>query len=456
MNQEYSLFDTPVASTEPLSVSDALALAKQTLEQITLSIVGEISDLSDNPRYKAVYFTLADQGSALPCLMWRSAFDRLGVQLKSGMQVEVQGRFSLYSAKGRMQFDVRELTLAGEGRLRAQVAQLAAKLKAQGLMDEARKLAIPAIPENIALVTSPRGKAVHDVLRTLHRRFPLAKVLLFGVGVEGKGAAEGLSTALRAADSSEAEVILLVRGGGSYEDLMPFNDEQLALTIALLRKPVITGIGHEPDTSIADMVASLRASTPTAAAEAAAPDQQELQSKLTARESSLKALQIRYVERCRHDVFALQRTAPFSQEGFLIGQSALGLEQTALRLDNAIPTGLATAQAAIKEATQRLRAAKTSLLTERKNSNKHLQHSLMQRGSSFTTIYERILATAAASMESLSPLAVLKRGYALSYDEQNRLLRSVDEITPGKHIRVRLADGSIHAQVTAQEKEGQA
>ena len=452
MNEDSAYHDTVVASAEPLSVTAALNLAKNTLEKINVCITGEISDLSDDPRYKAVYFTLADKSSALPCLMWRSSFDRLGIKLKSGMQVEVRGRFSLYSAKGRMQFDVRELTLAGEGMLRAQVAQLALKLKAQGLMDEARKLPLPAVPETIALVTSPRGKAVHDVLRTLQRRFPLTKILLFGVGVEGKGAAEGIITALRAAERSEAELVLLVRGGGSYEDLMPFNDERLAVTLASLAKPVITGIGHEPDTSIADMVASLRASTPTAAAEAAVPDKAELLAHLSSRETSFEAVQHRYVERARQSIEALERRAPFAQERLLTAQQALGLEQTALRLDRAIPTGLAAAQAATKEAAQRLRSAKAGMLAERAGTCRHLQHLLKQKGATFTNNYERVLAAAAASIESLSPLAVLARGYALGYDEQQQLLRTVDQAAEGSRIKVRLVDGSIEARVTAREK----
>lgn len=445
---DYAYLDNGVNAKEPLSVSAALALAKQSLEQITLSIVGEISDLSDNPRYKAIYFTLADQGAALPCLMWRSAFDRLGVQLKSGMQVEVRGRFSLYSAKGRMQFDVRELTLAGEGQLRAQVAQLAARLKAQGLMDEARKLPLPVLPEQIALVTSPRGKAVYDVLRTLRRRYPLARVLLFGVGVEGKDAPQGIIGALKAAEESTAELILLVRGGGSYEDLMPFNDEELARALAALNKPVITGIGHEPDTSIADMVASLRASTPTAAAEAAAPDSQELLATLSSRESALETGLRRCVERNRHQVTVLERSAVFSKERFLLAQPLQNLELTAMRLDRAIPTGLQVAKTVVREADRRLRAASTTQTAERTLVLRRSREALRHGGALLMSAQERALAGAAASLESLSPLAVLSRGYALGYDDKQQLLRTITQVQPGEHVTLRLEDGVIEARVT--------
>jgi exodeoxyribonuclease VII large subunit len=416
--------------SEPLSVSAALALARQTLEGLTLAIVGEISDLSDNPRYKAVYFTLADEGGALSCLMWRSSFDRLGVQLKSGMQVEIRGRFTLYAAKGRMQFDVRELALAGEGQLRAQVAALAARLRARGLMDEARKQPLPEVPERIALVTSPRGKAVHDVLRTLRRRFPLARVLLFGVTVEGATAARGIIEALAAAQRSDAEVILLVRGGGSYEDLMPFNDEALAEAIAASSKPIITGIGHEPDTSIADMVADLRASTPTAAAEAATPHAEELNAQLTALQAVLATSLHRRVER-----------------------QAMQLDQTALRLDSALPTGLATARHTLDAIGLHFAALQASLfLPLRTTAQRHAQ-SLRHIGLGLTAAPTSLVARSAAALESLSPLSVLSRGYAIGYDEQGRVLRSIAQTAEGQSLRVHLIDGSIETRVQGIKKK---
>jgi exodeoxyribonuclease VII large subunit len=454
LTQNYVYLDTETTPPQgPLSVSAALDRAKHALEGITLSIIGELSDISDNPRYKAVYFTLADKGAALPCLMWRSAFDRLGIVLKSGMEVEVRGRFSLYSAKGRMQFEVRQLSVAGEGQLRAQVAALAARLRSQGLMEPARKLPLPALPETIALITSPQGKAVHDVLRTLRRRFPLARVLFFGVKVEGRDAPEHIIQALRAAEASEAAVILLVRGGGSYEDLMPFNDEALALALAASQKPVITGIGHEPDTSIADMVASLRASTPTAAAEAAAPDQQELEAALRAKQDAFALAMARQLERSAHALEGLQRSAVFMQDRFLTAERALNLEQTALRLDVALPTGLAAARQSLEASEQRLGVSAAVLVSRQAYVLQHLTQSLRSVGTTATASSYTTLAAAAASLEGLSPLAVLSRGYALGYDEQDRIVRSVDQVEPGHCLRVRLSDGSIRASVVSTEKQ---
>ena len=289
-------------SPDALSVSGAMALAKGALEGVTVRLVGEVSEVSNKPGYKAVYFTVKDQRAALPCMMWNNRFQASGVRLAVGQLVELTGRFTLYAPKGRMNFDVFSIALAGEGNLRMQVANLARKLEAEGLMAPARKRPVPAYPALVGLVTSPRGAAVHDVLRTLRRRFPLARVLVAGVAVEGSSAPAGIVEGMRAVVRAGAEVVLVVRGGGSFEDLMPFNDEGLARMIAKCPVPVVTGIGHEPDTSIADMVADLRASTPTAAAEAVSPARESLGRLFEARSSSLRASMSRALDRAGAEV----------------------------------------------------------------------------------------------------------------------------------------------------------
>ena len=170
---------------EALSVSAAVGLAKTALEDVVVRLVGEVSELSAKAGYKAVYFTVKDRSAALPCMMWNNRYQASGVELRVGALVELTGRFTLYAAKGRMNFDVFGVALAGEGRLRMQVAELARRLEAEGLMAPERKRALPRYPRAIGLVTSPRGAAVHDVLRTLRRRYPMARVLLAGVPVEG-------------------------------------------------------------------------------------------------------------------------------------------------------------------------------------------------------------------------------------------------------------------------------
>ncbi|MCL2882959.1 MAG: exodeoxyribonuclease VII large subunit [Coriobacteriia bacterium] len=391
------------AAPGALSVSEALAYVKHNLEAINIQISGEVSELSDRPGYKAVYFTISDQSSALSCLIWKNVYDRLGVELKIGMQVEVGGRFTLYAAKGRMNFEVKTIKLSGEGELRVKVAQLARRLEAEGLMAPGRKRAVPRFCERIGLVTSPRGKAVHDVLRTLRRRWPLAKIELAGVAVEGNGAAEQMAQALACLEEAGCPVILLVRGGGSYEDLMPFNDERLARAIAASPAVIVTGIGHEPDTSIADLVADYRASTPTAAAERVSPEALDLKAALERESGHVAALLQQGVSQKRQQLLRISAHPLFGDPQYLLGSRMLALEHAQARL--------------------RLRS-------------RELLRPLAQQ-----------LAREAGRLEALSPLSTLARGYALPFDGQRRLLRSVQAVAEDDRLSLLLADGSLDCRV---------
>ncbi len=386
-----------------LSVTDALGIAKRQLEDITVRIVGEVSELSANSRYKAVYFTIKDEKSSLPCMMWNNRYASLGFQIQVGALVELVGRFTLYAVKGRMNFDVFSMELAGEGRLRMQVANLAKKLQVEGLMDPRAKKQLPVHPEKIGLVTSPRGAAVYDVLRTLRRRYPVAQVVFAGVGVEGAQAPTDMIAALKAVEEAGAEVVLLVRGGGSFEDLMPFNDEALARTIAAMDVPVVTGIGHEPDTSIADMVADFRASTPTAAAEAVAPSASEVYASLQTRLSRMAST---IASRLRSTTAKLDRIAllPIFTEPMRL------FEGDAQHIDD-------------------------------------LHARLFQEGKTMMEPYSRKVGVMAASLDALSPLAVLSRGYSIARTSGGDVIRSVDDANLGEEIGLQVSDGSLQCKV---------
>ena len=340
-----------------------MQLAKGALEGVTVRLVGEISELSNKPGYKAVYFTVKDKSASLPCMMWNNRFRAAGVQVAVGQLVELTGRFTLYAAKGRMNFDVFSLAPVGEGQLRLQVANLARKLSAEGLADPARKLPLPAYPLTIGLVTSPRGDAVHDVLRTLRRRFPVARVLFSGVAVEGPQAPAGIVEGMRAVVHAGAEVVLVVRGGGSYEDLMPFNDEFLARMIVKCPVPVVTGIGHEPDTSIADMVADVRASTPTAAAEAVSPARENLDALFGARRGSLDTCIRRAIERSAAQVGHIASRPVFCDPNALLAASAQGVDLYADRMARALPASLDRDRAQVDRLRERLGSALPNALT---------------------------------------------------------------------------------------------
>lgn len=478
------------AAGSALSVSEAMALAKGALEGVTVRLVGEVSEVSNKPGYKAVYFTVKDEGAALSCLMWNNRFRSCGVQLTVGMRVELTGRFTLYAAKGRMNFDVFSLVMAGEGNLRLQVANLARKLQAEGLMDAARKRPLPAFPETIGLVTSPSGAAVHDVLRTLRRRYPLARVLLAGVLVEGQSAPAGIVEGIERVCATGAEVVLVVRGGGSFENLMPFNDEGLARAIAACPVPVVTGIGHETDTLIADMVADMRASTPTGAAQAVAPDVADVRAALDARASAMGSCLSHRIERSQERLRALAARPLFADESYLLAAESqavdllaerlpralpASLERSGFRLDalagrlaSALPRSLERDWARVAAAGDRLRQAPLRALerdaarvaasnerlrralplaTQRESAAlRALSGRLARAGQAQVPRFQAQVGMAAARLHDLSPLAVLGRGYAIARAE-GAVVKSVAQAPPGTLLNVSVSDGELACTV---------
>jgi exodeoxyribonuclease VII large subunit len=404
-----------------------MGAAKRALESVRVRVLGEVSEFNDKPGYKAAYFTVSDGGATMPCLMWRDAYEASGVELRCGMLVELTGGFSAYVPKGRMQFQVRALAPAGEGNLRLQVAALARKLEAEGLMRPERKRDLPEFPQRIALVTSPRGKAVHDVIRTLRRRYPLAELLIAGVAVEGADAVEAIVRGLETASDCVADVILLVRGGGSYEDLMPFNAEQVARAVVACPVPVVTGIGHEPDTSIADMVADLRASTPTAAAEAVTPSHEQLTLTLAREHRALAAALQNRVKSAAQQVMRLAERPVMRDPQAVLGPVTQAIDIAAMRLARAIPERLARD------------AQRVTYFRER----------LLRAGPALVESARASLAVGAARLEDLSPLGILTRGYAVCYASDGAtVVKSVGDVDTGDGVVVRLRDGSIGASVT--------
>ena len=441
--------DEPVEDKGPkvLTVTQASQLAKQQLEKINVTVEGEVSEVSDKAGYKAVYFTLADESSALSCLMWRNNYARSGMTLRKGMLVQITGHFTYYVAKGRVNFDVRSIKLAGEGDLRMRVAELARKLQAEGLMDPSRKKLLPRMAAKIAVVTSPRGKAVHDVLRTLRRRSPQVEVYICGVPVEGDGAPEAICNGLAVADRSDCDVILLVRGGGSYEDLMPFNDEKVARAVAACVHPVVTGIGHEPDNSIADMVADRRCSTPTAAAEASAVEIVQLAQQLDQLGMRASGALSARLDRARHHLDQLATRPLFTDPSFLIGTHAMRLDADADRLARAIPGALAANRQALEQARLRLAAALPGTVRAARSSVDAAGSALRGAGMRLLVGPRSRLALSAARLEDLSPVAILSRGYAIAYDADGRAVRSVGQVSPGDPLDVMVDDGRLKCTV---------
>ena len=412
-------------SDAPLSVSQAMNMAQHALESVAVRLVGEVSEVNVKSGYKAAYFTVKDTAASLPCMMWNNRYRASGVQLTVGQKVELEGRFTLYAAKGRMNFEVFSITLAGEGNLRLKVANIAKKLQAEGLTDPARKRPLPLYPEKIGLVTSPRSAAVHDVLRTLRRRFPIATIYLAGVPVEGVQAPAGIIEGLHCVVNAGSQVVLIVRGGGSFEDMMPFNDENLARAIAACPVPVVTGIGHEVDTAIADMVSDYRASTPTAAAEAVSPSRESLDVQFQSQADALATGMRRVIAAQKAFIERASDRPAFRDPAFLFSSEAQALDASMERLNRAVPAVLEKNATSVATARQRL----------------------VSVGPHITERSQAELARSAARLEDLSPIKTLARGYSVTRDDSGKIISSIEQTKIGQRVIVSLADGRLDCKV---------
>ncbi|WP_165045343.1 exodeoxyribonuclease VII large subunit [Adlercreutzia sp. ZJ138] len=454
---------------EAMSVSAAMALAKGALEGVTVRLVGEVSEVSDKPGYKAVYFTVKDEHAALPCLMWNNRYRKTDVELAVGQKVELSGQFTLYAARGTMNFNVFALSLVGEGYLRMRVAQIQRRLAAEGLTSDARKRPLPAYPETIGLVTSPRGDTVHDVLRTLRHRYPLACVKLAGVAVEGKDAPAGIMQGIDAVVAAGAEVVLIVRGGGSYENLMPFNDEALARAIAACPVPVVTGIGHEPDTTMADLVADVRASVPARAADAVSPSFADVYALLSMRGRAMHATLARRLELSSARLAALAARPSLSDASYALAPALQAVDFYADRLSRALPDALRRDEQRVLamhlrfqhlltapfadhgRAMAALRARMAGAASDGLRDEHARLHLAGKRlaiaGPGLCDRFRAQMGVAAARLNDLSPLTVLARGYAIARDKNGAILKSVRHVARGSSVRVDISDGQLHCVV---------
>lgn len=481
-------------SSDILSVTEVTNIANSILKNHTFHVMGEVSELSDKPGYKAVYFTVKDEGAVMTCLMWKNRYQASGVKLFIGAKVELTGKFSIFARSGKLDFNVYGVKLAGEGALRQQVAQLAEKLKAEGLMDAARKRPIPRIPLTVGIVTSPNGAVVHDALRTFRRRFPLARMVVAGVPVEGATAARDMTDALQLLSNAGVEVILLLRGGGSFESFMPFNDEGLARAIAACPVPVVTGIGHEPDTTIADMVSDYRASTPTQAALAVSPDSSELRSMIDSLFARMDKTLVNRLNRSVEyldsmasrpvlrdpasmyeadarllDVYQdrMERAAAqrVSSSADLLGQlaSRLGrvgpriassqqerLDSYEARLQAALPHSLKAAESEFSRLSASLKASGEALLVGPKHEVALSSESFARLGKTLLDPFYSEAAVVAARLNDLSPLHILERGWSIARTKEGAVLRSVSDVKPHDLVEVQLIDGALSCRV---EKE---
>jgi len=366
-------------------------------------VSGEISNLS-RPASGHIYFTLKDAAASLRCVIWRTAAARLLVNLRNGQAIEAHGAISLYERDGQYQLYIDGLRLAGEGWLYQEYLRLKARLEAEGLFDDARKRPLPVFPHRIGIVTSATGAALQDILNTLSHRFPLAEVILSPAPVQGDDAPPRIVAALQRLEAARPDVILMARGGGSLEDLWAFNDEKVVRAIVACTIPIVTGIGHETDFTLADFAADLRAPTPTGSAVAATPDAAELRASLGSQLLHLDSAAAALLTASRSDLGNLQLRL-----GRLSPQRKV--QEDRQRLDDLLGRAIRGLSAG-----QQLRRAR--------------------------------LAGLISGLAALSPLAVLQRGYAVVRTPDGQVLQSVRQVNAGDEITAQVLDGAIAARVT--------
>ena len=376
-----------------------------------VAVRGEISNYKLYPSGHH-YFTLKDESSALKCVMFKGNAIRLRFRPENGMKIIAMGRVTVFPRDGAYQLYCAAMAMDGIGDLYAAFEQLKKKLEAQGLFDPAHKKPLPRYPGTIGIVTSSAGAAVHDMLRILRKRYPLTRVRLLPVRVQGAEAPGEIAAAIGYANHYKlADLLIVGRGGGSIEDLWAFNDERVAQAIYASKIPVISAVGHEPDVTISDFVADLRAATPSNAAELAVPDQDTLRQNLDAMSSAMAVALNRQLKAARQHLDTLSQTPVLRNPTGYIQQQGKGLEL----LKN------------------RLISAQNQAISQKK---------------------QRYIA-AVSKLDAMSPLNVLTRGYSMAQTSGGEVLRSVHQVELGERVSIRLTDGILSATVMDKKEESQ-
>ena len=396
------------------------------------------------------YFSLKDEQAQVRCVMFRHKSQYLDFKPANGMQVEVLALATLYEARGDFQLTLEKMRPAGLGALYEAFERLKGKLEGEGLFDAGRKRDLPLLPKQIGIVTSPQAAALRDVLRTLANRMPSVPVLLYPTPVQGEGAAQKIAQAIKVASQrAECDVLIVCRGGGSIEDLWAFNEEVVARAIAASHIPVVSGVGHETDFTIADFVADLRAATPTAAAQAVVPDRQELRQRLIQLRLRLSRAALRRFEQGMQQVDFLQRRLVHPAQRIRQQAERLGALQQRMRLAQA--NAVQQRQWRWNTLWQRLRGLRPNVARwqEQQANQARRLSAAMQRT---LDRHDARLVALQQHLQLLDPQRVLARGYSMVRDAHGKIVVSSERIALGEQLDITFAQGGARAVV--QEKRG--
>ncbi len=458
------------------TVGEVNRLADCLLQEVVVWVEGEVSNLKPYPQY--LFFSLTEEEAVLPCVMFGDAAKEASSILREGMRALARGRLGIYVRRGQYRMNVYQLQEAGEGRLRREFFRLMRKLSAEGLFDERLKRPLPPYPESIGLITSLEGAAVRDVITNITRRYPCCRLFVRGVRVQGEDAVGDIVSAIELFNRAcPVDVLILARGGGSLEDLQPFNSEEVVRAIRGSSIPVVTGVGHEPDLTLADLAADHRASTPTGAAEAAVPSTAEVLSLLKQKGTSLESALRRMLHRRERELAVMGSRRPFRDRELVLGEAGQRLAEGEALLLNGMRGALRRMGAEvdahartlvrfprdyrdlprrIHHAYERLRTSFDSWWRWREREQMAGTEELHMRMSSFLAARNSRLEMAASRLDALSPLAVLSRGYAIATRRgEVKPLRDSREVAEGEEVDVRLHRGRLFCEVRGREEEAE-
>jgi len=465
----------------PMTVSALVARIRLALSdafELPVSVIGQISNCKLHASGH-LYFRLKDAASAIDAVMWRSDVARLKFKPVDGLEVIATGRVDVYEVRGQLQLYVQSMTPKGAGALELAFRQLKEKLQAEGLFDQAAKKPIVRFPRAVGVVTSPTGAAIRDIARTLSRRWPAAEVYLAPVLVQGDQAAGTIAEAIglldKAARRLKIDTIIVARGGGSLEDLWPFNEELVARAVFAAKTPIISGVGHESDVTICDLVADARAATPTAAAQLAVPDRRELRRHLAALLDRLTRNVIERHRLARAQLTGFMRSVIFRDPTAALRTQVQRVDEMSLRLTATVRNRLADQRRRLEQPAQKLATFHPSSLIERargrldrlsnglawrlgamsKQASDRLNRSAGQLWSlhprNAMQLANQKVASLQRQLEALSYRNVLRRGYSVTRRPDGRIVRSAGDVRRGDLIKTELADGSISSKVTASD-----
>lgn len=437
-----------------ISVSELNAIAKALLEDhlAGLWIAGEVSNLT-RAASGHYYFSLKDSRAQVRCAMFKGAAMRLAQPLKEGDHIEVAGKISIYEARGEFQITVNEVRLKGLGQLYEAYERLKAQLQAEGAFSAERKKPLPARPQCIGIVTSLAAAALRDVVTTLNRRAPEIPVIVYPTPVQGTGSELQIAQAIKTASQrAECDVLIVCRGGGSIEDLWAFNEEPVVRAIEACAIPVVSGVGHETDFTLADFVADMRAPTPTGAAELVSPNRQESLHRLTQAQGRLKTvLEQRYFDASQKlDWLARQIRHPRQK----LDEQRASISKLAHMLSYSMTQNLRTHTARFERQTQTLKHCRPDVSVYKNNIDRFqtaLSHSFRQ----LLTHRRQSLTAQAALLEAVSPQHILERGFSVVKNTRGQVIRNADTLKQGQKLHITFADGETDVRVTKEQAQGE-